>query len=148
MQRRSLRFCFGSLLAAGATLLAGCGMGYSLKASEWGPKIQAAATKLQEVQVMASTPAAFFGNAASKKEALAKLDEVDATLAAIESEYPDSPPDYHDYLKEGVDEMQAAIVIGREGIKKKDLAKLEQFRDKANAAGTKLTTWGQKAQGQ
>lgn len=148
MPRRSLRFCIGSLLAAGATLLAGCGMGYSLQASEWGPKIQDAATKLQEVQVMAAKPAAFFGNAASQKEALAKLDEVDATLSAIESEYPDSPPSYHDYLKEGIDEMQAAIVVGREGIEKKNLAKLEQFRDQANAAGSKLTTWGQKAQGQ
>jgi hypothetical protein len=148
MQRRSFRFCFGSLLAAGATLLAGCGMGYSLQASEWGPKIQDAATKLQEIQVMASKPAQFFGNAASQKEALAKLDEVEATLASIESEYPESPPSYHDYLKEGVDEMQAAIVVGREGIKKKNLMKLEEFRNQANAAGTKLSTWGQKAQGQ
>ena len=148
MQRRSILLGLGSLLAAGATLLAGCGMGYSLQASEWGPKIQAAATKLQEVQIMASKPAQFFGNAASQKEALAKLDEVDATLTAIESEYPESPPSYHDYLEEGVNEMQAAIEVGREGIKKKNLAKLEQFRDQANAAGTKLTTWGQKAQGQ
>lgn len=148
MQCRSFRFCLGSLLVAGTTLLAGCGIGYSLQASEWGPKVQEAATKLQEVQAMASKTAAFFGNAASQKEALAKLDEVDATLAAIESEYPDSPPSYHDYLEEGINEMQAAIVIGREGIEKKNLAKLEQFRDQANAAGTKLTTWGQKAQGQ
>lgn len=148
MPRRSLRLCFGSLLAAGATLLVGCGMGYSLKASEWGTKIQDAATKLQEVQIMASKPAAFFGNPASVKQALAKLDEVDATLTAIESEYPDSPPSYHDYLEEGVNEMQAAIVVGREGIEKKSQAKLEQFRDQANAAGTKLSTWGQKAQGQ
>jgi hypothetical protein len=148
MLSRPLRFCIGSLLAAGATLLAGCGMGYSLQASEWGPKIQEAATKLQEVQVMASKPAAFFGAPASQKAALAKLDEVDAMLTAIESEYPDSPPSYHDYLEEGINEMQAAIVVGREGIEKKNLAKLEQFREQANAAGTKLSTWGQKAQGQ